>query len=144
MSQVSQPSSAGLVALSDQLHVVPKQHFVIPAHGKDAGTEHQTNCNSQRRGQDIVIYLYLSLSLIRNDIHPTMWRCRLFLPVLVSSDKFARDVISVFSIYIIFIAIGRFVLTYFISLIFYFRYVEYNIPFCNKKIENESMKSPSC
>ena len=70
MSQVSQPSSAGLVALSDQLHVVPKQHFVIPAHGKDAGTEHQTNCNSQRRVEDIVIHLYLSLSLIRNDIHP--------------------------------------------------------------------------
>ena len=75
-------------------------------------------------------------------IYFTMWRCRLFLPVLVSSDKFARDVISVFSIYIIFIAIGRFVLTYFISLIFYFRYVEF--PFCNKKIVNESMKSPSC
>ena len=72
MSQVSQPSSAGLVALSDQLHVVPEQYFVVPAHGKNAGTEHQTNCNSQRRGQDIVIYLYLSLSLIRNDIHPVL------------------------------------------------------------------------
>ena len=70
MSQVSQPSSAGLVAFSDQLHVVPEQYFVVPAHGKNAGTEQQTNCNSQRRGQDIVIYLYLSLSLIRNDIHP--------------------------------------------------------------------------
>ena len=72
MSQVSQPSSAGLVALSDQVHVVPKQQYVVPVHGKDAGTDHQTNCNSQRRGQDIVIYLYLSLSLIRNDIHPVL------------------------------------------------------------------------
>ena len=40
---------------------VPKQHFVVPAHGKDSGTEHQTNCNSQRRVEDIVIHLYLSL-----------------------------------------------------------------------------------
>ena len=60
MSQVSQPSSAGLVAFSDQLHVVPEHYFVVLAH------------NSQRRGQDIVIYLYLSLSLIRNDIHPVL------------------------------------------------------------------------
>ena len=51
---------AGLVAAPDKLHVVPEQHLVVPAHGhEDAGTVHQTNCNSE----DIVIHLYLSLDL---------------------------------------------------------------------------------